>query len=127
MRGIIIYTKKSFDKKEVLIEIEKFAIKDNYQIKNIETRLDLSIRIIKDFVEINFHFFKEKKHLFNINNEEYFAYLEIEYDTKLSSHANILAKKIMEKYSEVFMSNEAYSDFYNYDDIISGNIPEWFK
>ena len=133
MREKTILTKDYLNKEKVLFKIEELGEKYHYVIEKSETYANADIDFYTDNnydYLISFRFILEEN--FNrdpelINGENYYFYIVITHDSDLLSKLNIILKDILSEYPEMYVTDEMYKDFYNIDDINSGNVDDWLK
>ncbi len=135
MREKILLAKEYLNKQEVLEELQKLGQKYNYRIERERVYDDNDIDFYKDISDdetylIGFWVITDKddfKSITIINNQDYKLAINITHDSEMLNELNVLLKEIMTTYPNIYVTDEMYKDFYNIEDINSGNIAAWLK
>ena len=135
MRNTTLLAKEYLDEEELLEKLTNLAkqhkyrieIEDLYGLGQIDCYKDISD---DEFYLIEFWIITEEENFperYNINGEDYKTALHINHDSEVLSDVNVLIKEIMEMYPDLYVTDEMYEDFYNLDDINSGDVAAWLK
>ena len=135
MREKILVSKDYLDKDNFVAKIEELANRVDYRIEKTQLYDDDDIDLYKDISE-------DKIYLIGflvIDNEDNFTgeyevegnplkmVVNISHHSEVLRDLNILLKEILTSYPDMYVTDEAYKDFYNIRDIESGKAPEWFE
>ncbi|GGG23186.1 hypothetical protein GCM10011344_24900 [Dokdonia pacifica] len=135
MRNTILLSKEYISKEEVLQKLKQLGEKYQYRINDVDA-LDLNdidfYRDISDEETYSIGFWVIDKSRFfedvyEIDSNNYYISIFITHHSEMLSELNILLKDIMTQYPEMNVTDEFYEDFYNIEDINSGNIAAWLK
>lgn len=134
MRYITLLSKQFISREEIVGRIKNYGDR-NYRVIMEDTYSENDIDLYKDVSDKEFYLIsfdiveKEEfnKDNYTINGEDYFIYLVIGFDIEMHRDLVIFIDKILTSYPEMYVTDEAYSDFYNIRDIESGSVPEWLK
>ena len=135
MRNKILLAEKYRDKQEFLDKIEELAVHYGYRIVKDESYNHDDIDLYRDISDdeahligfwlINEEDFSEDR--YKINENDYYISIFISHNSEILNEVNILLKEILTSYPDMYVTDEAYKDFYNIRDIESGSVPEWFE
>ncbi|WP_196893419.1 hypothetical protein [Aureivirga marina] len=125
MKEKILFTEKPLNKEVILKELEDLGEKYNYIIVKKDTYKNADIDFYTDYSYdylISFSFTKQKtneKYSYKKEDRNIQTYMAIQYEVELDEKLNILLKEILQKYPEMYVSNDSQQEFYNIENFNS--------
>jgi hypothetical protein len=128
-----IVSEKHVERIEVLKEIENFGKQNNYKISkgnDASNKGEIDIwqeeGFLLEFIVKNEANFKDDiSNSSIIKNKRYYNLIIIDYYGDNLPYFNQFVKYFLELHPDMFVADEAYKDFYSFDQIKKKQVPEW--